>query len=87
MSAERLRELALELRLVAASRLGETDARNVRSAADELAAIAAAIEVGGKVLDGYVVCPLADAGGEVRGAPIAPPPIGGKHRRARETVQ
>jgi hypothetical protein len=84
--AGRLRELALELRTIAAGKLGNEDARSARQAADELVGIAGALEQGGAIVDGYVAVPLPET--HVRGVPIPPPAIGGKHHRpARERVQ
>jgi hypothetical protein len=82
-----LRELALELRLIAGTRLTEQDARQVRSAADELAAIASALAKGGAIVGDYAAVPLIGDDATVRGVPIPPPPdLGGKHRRPLEAA-
>jgi hypothetical protein len=65
--AAELRELAHELRVQARGDAG----RPLRAAANELDAIARAIDAGGAVCGGYVVVPL-DAT-ELEGAPIPPP--------------
>lgn len=82
----RLRDLALELRTIAAGKLGNEEARSARQAADELAGIADALDQGGAIVDGYVAVPLSETA--IFGAPIPPPLLAGKHQRpAREEVQ
>lgn len=87
MSAAKLSELALELRLVAAENINGIDARRVRAAADELAAIAVALAKGGAVVGSYAVVPVVGDDDTVRGVPIPPPhDLGGKHRRPLEAA-
>jgi hypothetical protein len=78
--AERLRDIALELRTIAASRLDATEARTTRAAADELAGIADALENGGGIVGNvYAAVPVPEDVANLR-IPIPPPPLSGKHR-------
>lgn len=71
-----LRQLADDLRKMLAH---TTNAPVLRHAANELAAIAGALDAGGAVVDGYVVVPLGD---DVAGVPIPPPPALEEGQRA-----
>lgn len=82
MTVDELRALALDLREHA---LGAVSGRAMRSAANELVAIADALDAGGAVVGTYAVVPIAESGDfQVRGVPIPPPPLAGKHRRPAE---